>query len=579
MTAVDRPGLDAPPRPWIPAVVGAAIFVLSVLLFREATGFAFVNLDDQTYVTSNAMVLRGLTWDGVAWAFSSTHGSNWHPLTWLSHMADVEVFGLDPGRHHLVSVVLHAANAVLLLVWLRRATGSPWRSAFAATVFAVHPIHVESVAWVSERKDVLSTFFWLFAMIAWVDWVRSRGALRYAAVVAAFVLGLLAKPMVITLPFALLLVDAWPLGRLREGGPGGTAGRRAALRLVREKWPLFAIAAGAGIATVVAQRGSAAATLEAIPMGQRLANAVVSYGAYLRDTLWPANLAAFYPHPSVGGPGPSLVAVSASAAVLAAVTVLAVAWRKRFPFVLWGWLWFLGTLVPVIGLVQVGLQSHADRYAYIPSIGLVVAVAWLVGATAQRSRAGRIAVGVGAVTAVLALSVATSRQVLHWRSSEALWRHALEATGDNWQAWNGLGDALLEAGRVPEAIAAQRQSLRIRPGNRFAWNDLGLSLGQAGQVEAAAGCFERAIALDPEYADAWYNLGTAYGLAGDHARAVNALERATTLRPGDARLWANLAVARQAVGDARGASDAVSRVEALDPALAARLRGPAARER
>jgi protein O-mannosyl-transferase len=561
-----------PANPWVAAAAGAVIFGLAIWVYRASHGFGFVNLDDQTYVYANPMVLRGLSWEGLAWALGTAHGSNWHPLTWLSHMADVELFGPDAGKHHLVSVLIHALDSVLLFAWLRMATGSLWRSAVVGALFAVHPLHVESVAWVSERKDVLSTLFWLLALIAYVGWVRRKGAPRYLAVVVAFALGLLSKPMVITLPFALLLVDAWPLGRLGGLQPDEPFDVRRIVPLLREKVPLFLLSIGSAVATWVAQRDLAAARLDVIPLGDRIANAFVSCAIYLGKTFWPTELAALYPHPTLSGRGLAPWIVAASAALVLGASWIAIRTMRSRPYLAWGWFWFLGTLVPVIGLVQVGIQSRADRYLYIPSIGVLVAVTWL---GASLLGASRIARAVGAATAVAVIGVlgaVASQQVQQWRDSEAVWRRALAVTSDNWQAWAGLGDALSEAGRPAEAVEALSRSLGIRPGNAVAWNGLGVALGQLGRVADAVPRFQQAVQLDPAYADAWYNLGTALGTLGQPEQAVQALEKAVALQPGSARFWANLAIARAAQGDGAGAADALRRVEQLDPEAARRLR-------
>ena len=489
---------EAPHVPrWMAPLLGAAIFGLSLVVYWAATGFAFVNFDDQTYVTANTVVQKGLTWEGFAWAFSSMHGSNWHPLTWLSHMVDVDLFGLDAGKHHLVSILIHAVNSVLLFAWLRRATGAVWRSALVGALFAVHPLHVESVAWISERKDVLSTFFWLVAMFAYVEWERHRDGVRYAVLAGAFALGLLAKPMVVTLPFALLLVDAWPLGRLGGLHPDDHFDWRRIGPLIREKLPLFALALASAIVTILAQRGSAVVGLVDVAMSARVGNAVVSCVTYLEKTLWPTSLAAFYPHPSVGGDGHPWTAVAGSAAVLVAISVATYLGRSRHPYLPWGWLWFLGTLLPVIGIVQVGVQSHADRYTYIPSVGILVAATWLAGSLVGAARWRRALAALAAAAAILLLGVAARGQVSTWRTSESLWRHALAVTKGNWQAWTGLGDALSEDGKVEESAEAHRRSLRIRPQNPLAWNGLGVSAGQMGKVDEAIGHFREARRLDP----------------------------------------------------------------------------------
>jgi Flp pilus assembly protein TadD len=567
-----RLGSGRPAPGWLPALLAGTIFLLALVVYRAALGFGFVNLDDQTYVYANPMVVRGLSWEGLAWALGTVHGSNWHPLTWLSHMADVELFGLDAGKHHLVSVLLHALDSVLLFAWLRMASGSLWRSAAAGALFAVHPLHVESVAWVSERKDVLSTLFWLLALIAYVGWARRKGVLRYLAVVAAFALGLLSKPMVITFPFALLLVDAWPLGRLGGPQPDEPIDVRRLVPLVREKVPLFLLAIGSAAATWVAQRDLAAARLDVIPLGDRIANAFVAYATYLGKTFWPSGLAALYPHPTLSGRGLAPWIVGASAALVLGVTWIAVrTWRSR-PYLAWGWFWFLGTLVPVIGIVQVGVQSHADRYAYIPSIGILVAGTWLAGSLLGGSRISRTAGAAFAVAAIGGLGVVATNQVGYWRDSEAVWRRALAVTTGNWQAWAGLGDALSESGRPAEAVQALSRALELQPGNAVAWNGLGVALGQLGRVADAVPRFQQAVQLDPAYADAWYNLGTAQGNLGQHALAVQALEKAVALQPASARSWANLVIARAARGDGPGAADALRRVEQLDPEAARRLR-------
>ena len=566
-------GQPPPSRPaWVPPLLGAAIFGLSLLVYRAAAGFGFVNVDDQTYVTANTVVQKGLTWEGLGWAFTSMEGSNWHPLTWLSHMADVSLFGLDAGKHHLVSILIHAVNSVLVFAWLRRATGSLWRSALVGALFAVHPLHVESVAWISERKDVLSTLFWLAAMFAYLEWERHRDVRRHAILVSAVLLGLLSKPMVVTLPFALLLIDAWPLGRFGGLDAEDPFDWRMLGPLLKEKLPLVALAVASAVVTILAQRGSAVVGLDDVTLPARVGNALVSFVTYLEKTFWPSPLAAFYPHPSVGGDGHPWTVVARSAAVLVAISAAAYLGRRRHPYLPWGWLWFLGTLFPVIGIVQVGLQSQADRYTYVPSIGILVAATWLAGSLVGAVRWRRAIAAVAAAASILLLGVAARAQVSTWNTSEALWRHALAVTSGNWQAWAGLGDALFEGGRVEESAEAHRRSLQIRPRNPVAWNGLGVSVGQLGRVDEAVAHFQEAVRLDPGYADAWYNLGTAHGLRGEHALAEACLARAVAIRPEDARLWANLAVARSALGDRAGVADAMIHLERIDPALAARMR-------
>jgi Flp pilus assembly protein TadD len=551
--------------------IAAALVAGALAVYAQVGGHGFVNLDDQQYVYDNPFVRLGLIWDGLAWAFGF-RATNWHPLTWLSHMLDVELFGLDAGRHHLVSVAIHSLNTVLVFLWLRQMTGATWRSAVVAAFFGLHPLHVESVAWISERKDVLYALFWLLGSMAWVQWTRRGGAGRYLLVVVLFALGLAAKPMAVTFPFALLLLDGWPLGRAslahtREETSGRTVGA-----LVREKTPLFALSAASVVLTWLAQRGTAAVRLESISLGARLANGVVAYVAYLRDAVWPAALGPFYPHPSVASTGHPGWLVAACAAGLAAVTFVALRERSRRPFLLWGWLWYLGLLVPVIGLVQVGLQSRADRYTYLPLLGLFVAITWEGAAIAGTSRTRRAIAATVTAIALLAFALVAHSQVRHWRDSEAIWIRALAVTEGNWQAWRGLGDALADAGRHVEATAAHRQALQIRPTDAEAWNALGADAGRRGDPGGAVPLLEQALRLDPRLADAWYNLGTAQGNLGRHVDAEASLARAVELRPDHGRAWANLAVARVANGDRAGAERALRCLDRLDGPGSARLR-------
>lgn len=551
-------------------IVPALLVVTLAAVYAQVRTFAFVNLDDQQYVTSNPVVLRGLTWDGVGWAFGGFHAANWHPLTWLSHMADVTLFGLDAGAHHLVNVALHALNALLLFAFLRRATGATWRSAAVAALFAVHPLHVESVAWVSERKDVLSALFFFLTIHAWIGHTRRPGAGRYVAVAALFVLGLLAKPMLVTLPFVLLLVDVWPLGRLASGGDGEGVPSRAA-RLVAEKLPLLALAAASSLVTWLAQSsGGAAASAEVVPLGARVANAVVSYVVYLVRTAWPSGLAAFYPHPSLAGDGIPTWKVAGALLLLLAITAAVVRERSRRPYLLFGWLWFVGTLVPVIGLVQVGEQGLADRYTYLPLTGPFVAAAWGGAELLGRLRPPALAWG-AALAPVVALALVARAQAATWRDSVALHGRALEVTDRNWNAWNGLGDALADAGRPQEAIGAYQEALRIRPRLAAAWNGLGAAHGQLGAHADAIARFEEALRIRPGYADAWYNLGTAHGSLGRHARAAECFRAALRLRPDDARAWQNLGVASLLSGDLPAARESFERLTRLAPARAREL--------
>jgi protein O-mannosyl-transferase len=411
-----------------PLVLGGALALLTVLAFLPSLGNGYVILDDPLYVTANREVRQGITLEGAAWALTANVANNWHPLTVLSHMLDVEVFGLPPVGHHLTSLLLHLAGVLLLFEALRRMTGAAYRSALVAALFAVHPTRVESVAWISERKDVLSGLFWMLALLAYLGWVRRPSAGRYLLVTLALALGLAAKPMVVTLPCVLLLLDFWPLGR------------RGLRGLIVEKIPLFALSAASSVVTLHYQRTSMA-PLDVLPWDLRLANAAVSYVSYLGKAFLPRNLAVFYPFPM------EIPAWKTAGAVLllALVTALAV-WRARkSPWLLVGWLWFLGTLVPVIGLVQVGRQAMADRYTYLPFVGLFLAVVWGTAEWAERRGALRPVLGALAVLAILGLAGMTRAQTRHWRDGVTLFRHALAVTGNNPLARQGLARALAAA--------------------------------------------------------------------------------------------------------------------------------------
>jgi tetratricopeptide (TPR) repeat protein len=481
----------------VDAAIAAAILALVACVFLQVRDFGFVNFDDPSYVSDNVVVRAGLTWRGLSWAFTSFHTGNWHPLTWLSLMLDVQLFGVDPGAHHLVNVALHAANALLLFAVLAAATGSRWRSALVAALFAVHPLHVESVAWISERKDVLSTLFGFACVGAYARYARAPSPGRYAAVAAAFVLSLAAKPMLVTLPLVLLLLDRWPLRR-----------RERWLALLREKVPLLLASTASCAVTLVAQRaGGAVATSASLPLPARLENALVSLGSYLWKAVWPAPLAVVYPHPAFTSAG-----LASSAVVLSAVAVVAIsafaAWQRRArPAIAVGWIWFLVTLLPVIGLVQVGVQAMADRYTYVPLVGPFLAIAWLLP-DASTAGVRRIALGAGCAAAVLAAAVTAYVQTACWRDSFTLFRHALAVTRENYTALRNLGIAHLEQGEVQQGIAALRESLRILPGDAWGWMDLGIGLSAAGDDDGAGAAFGEAYRLRPEDETVLYNVGT-----------------------------------------------------------------------
>ena len=461
----------APDLP-LPLLLAAALVLLTFLAFLPVLGNGFVLLDDGLYVTRNPWILKGITRQGLAWMWSANVANNWHPLTLLSHMLDCQIFGLVPAGHHLTSLLLHLANVLLLFEVLRRITGALWRSAAVSALFAVHPLHVESVAWVAERKDVLSAFFWILAMSGYARYVRQPSRGRYLVVFLAMLLGLMSKPMVVTLPFVLLLMDIWPLERLRfEPGWG-----RRLVRLIREKLPLLGLSAAASVITLRYQTTSIV-DLEVLPWHLRLANAAISYVVYLGRISLPRNLAVFYPLPL----DVSIWKAAGAAVLIALLTALAVWKVRRAPWLLVGWLWFLGTLVPVIGLVQVGRQAMADRYTYIPSIGLFLAVCWglpeLVGSDTRR----RALLAAVSVAAVLALAAVTRAQLSHWSNSVTLFQHAVEVTEGNYVAHVGLAKAFMQEKNWTGAAEHYRAALRLRPGLRDARLGLDQALREAGR--------------------------------------------------------------------------------------------------
>jgi tetratricopeptide (TPR) repeat protein len=514
------------------------------LVFGQTARHDFVNYDDSRYVYENPHIARGLTAQGIFWVFTHKHGGNWHPLTGLTHMFDCQVFGLHAGGHHLTNMLLHAATAVLLFLVLRQMTGGFWPSAMVAAIFAVHPLRVESVAWISERKDVLSGLCFVGTLGTYVRYVRSPFSLgRYLLLVVVFALGLMAKPMLVTLPLLLLLLDYWPLGRMTAATAGNTAVgsgrwvRRFSVprHLVFEKVPLLLLAAVCCWLTFWAQ-GIAVASHEALSFSSRIANAMVGYVAYLGKFLCPVGLAVFYPHPEGNLPvwqplGALVILVGISAAALAS--------RRRCPYLLVGWLWYVGMLVPVIGLVQVGKQAMADRYTYLPQIGLCVALAW-AGAEVCRSWSRRWLVC--GVTSIVALAVMMAwRQTTFWQDSKTLWTHALACTSQNYVAHNDLGLEMHHRGRLDKAMAHYQQALEIKPDYAEAHFNLGNALAGRGQVASAIIHYQKALEIKPDYAEAHNNLAVALAGRGQGDSAIAHWQKALDVKPDYADAHNNLA--------------------------------------
>jgi len=508
--------------PLVPACL--VLVGLVILLYGRVARYEFVF--DDLAVTESPQVSRGVTWEGLKWAFTHGYASNWMPLTWLSHMLDCELFGLRPAGHHLINVALHATNSALLLVVVHAMTGEFWPATAVATAFAVHPLRVESVAWVSERKDVLSTLFWFLTMLAYLRYVRRPALGRYLAVALFLGLGLLAKATLVTLPFVLLLLDVWPLRRDLAAVP--------ARRLVAEKAPLLLPVAAASVATVLAG-GGAIQTMATLPVTARVENAFVAYVAYLGKAIWPARLACFYPHPAIGARQlSSLVLLGravGAALALAAISAYVVRSAARRPYLAVGWLWYLGTLIPMIGLVQVGQQSMADRYTYVPLLGISFMVAWTVRDLITARPWARPVATVGTALALAAFSVVTWFQVATWRDNETLYRHALEVTANNHFAHYNLGNALLRRGMVQEAKRHFQQSIDIQPTQASAHSNLGVILRQEGKLQDAAVEFETALRIQPDFAGAHNNLGAVRLAQGRYAEAADHFRRSIALQP------------------------------------------------
>jgi Flp pilus assembly protein TadD len=577
-------------------IAGLALLVLTI--YFKATGHSFINLDDNLYVYNNPALQNGLNPQSVAWAFTTFWSANWHPLTWLSHSLDIEVFGLNAGMHHAVNVLFHLINSILAFIVFRRMTGREWESLIVAALFAVHPAHVESVAWIAERKDVLSTMFWLLAMLAYVNWIRRsrrgeqekkrRGekgdieafeerigasdksswslapllSFSYVLLIVLIALGLMAKPMLVTLPFVLLLCDFWPLHRLSR--------YRDLVGLVAEKLPLFALSAASCVITFLAQHSvGAVESLDYLPISMRLSNAVVSYAKYIVIMFYPADLAVYYPYDRTFQP----LVLATSAILLIAITALCTWQLRRRPFLLMGWLWYLGTLVPVIGVLQVGSQSLADRYTYVPYFGLFVMLAWGTTSLVRSNKFGVRAVRVAFVVAILILTGLSIRQVSYWRDNETLYRHALAVTTGNFVIAHNLCHHLMLSDRLDEAEPYCRQAIEIRPTYNEPYNTLGIIEFKRGNFVEAERDFQDSIDNSPGYVYAYTNLAKAQSRQGKAAEAEESLRRAVELNGGAAdpifvSALSDIAAAFTAQRNYDKTADELKRLLYIDPANA-----------
>ena len=526
-------------------------------VFGQTLAHDFVNFDDHVYVYENPLVVRGLSTEGIIDAFTHTHARNWHPLTTVSHMLDCQLYGLNAGGHHLTNVILHTISVLLLFLVFKQMTGGLWQSAFVAALFAIHPLHVESVAWIAERKDVLSAVFFMLTLAAYARYARAPSLARYLLVALLFAFGLMSKPMLVTLPFVLLLLDYWPLGRL--GDQKSEVGSRLR-RLITEKVPLFALSVLSCIATLFAQRQGSSA-IDQLPFLWRLNNTFVSYFTYIWQMLWPARLAVFYPHPNNRLP---LVEVTVAIAFLVGVSLLVICLRRTKPYLVTGWFWYLGMLIPVIGLVQVGEQAHADRYTYLPHIGLYIMIAWTVGdlLSEPTPRARRALVGVAVAIAIVSLGVRALGQASYWKNSETLWNHTLAVTGENDVAHNNLGFLFLRSGELDKAISQFQAALNIRSRNTETHYSLGAALIQSNLGNALArkqlwdeaiDHLQEAVRLRPDYADAYFNLGSVLFQQGRIDQAIVQWQKALAIRPRDAEAHRNVASALRKQGNVKEA--------------------------
>jgi tetratricopeptide (TPR) repeat protein len=577
--------MDKPSDKYWALCIYLALALTTFAAFSQVRNHDFVNYDDTYYVTENRNVKAGLTRDSIIWAFTTGHADNWHPLTWLSHMLDCQLFGTDPGWHHLTNLLLHITNTLLLFAVFKRMTHTLWQSAFVAVAFALHPLHVESVAWVSERKDVLSTLFWILTMAAYLRYVKRPGITRYLLTLLTFALGLMAKPMLVTLPFALLLLDYWPLSRFQLGQTVKSPNRRrrksvsapfqwqTLYRLVCEKVPFLVLSAISSIITFIVQRSGGAVKVASLTI--RIANAFISYARYMGKMIWPWRMAMFYPH--LGENLPMWQAIAS--ALLLLIISLGVIWLMRSRrYLLTGWLWYLGTLVPVIGLVQVGMQAMADRYTYVSLTGLFIIVAWGLPELVARWRYKKIVLGATAAVVVPAMMLCTWRQVSYWRNSYTLFTHALAVTDDNYVAHHALGTLFYKQKNYKMAIFHYKQTMKIKPVKYYAPDyanapgDIGMALLQLAEYDQAADAFREALKRNSELQKWHLGLGIALQKQGQLDEAITHFNKALQIKPDYLRARKNLADAffhQSKFKEAARQYQQVLQMHPLDPATRA----------
>ncbi len=526
-------------------LISVVLVMVTTALYWPVQSFDFVNYDDDVIVKDNRQIRDGLSKDGLLWAFTTFDHGNWHPLTWVSHMADVEVYGLNASGHHRTSALIHAAASLLLFLVLAGMTRSVEASGLVAALFAIHPLHVESVAWVAERKDVLSGFFWVLTMGAYAWYVRQPTAMRYLLVVLSFTMGLLSKPMVVTLPFVLMLLDYWPLQRLPDArsvfdrwmSRGGTAIHGVIARLVIEKFPLFLLSAGISVLTLVAQKEVGAVwSVDKMPIDVRLANALVSYAEYIRKTLWPVGLAVLYPHQGM----PEAWKIGVSALLLASVTALAIRNMRKMPFLLVGWLWYLGTLVPVIGIVQVGSQAMADRYTYIPLVGLFIAAVWGAKRIIAEWPRWKKPFTVSSLAVLSILMILARTQVESWQSSLTLFEQALAATEVNPLAHHNIGAFYLDQNNCRKAVPHFLEAIRVKQNYAYPYHGLGVCASRQTPPTGALYFFGKALEIDPRMTRALTDRGVFHMKHGKFDLAMNDFGQALRIKPDHDAAHANM---------------------------------------
>jgi protein O-mannosyl-transferase len=558
----------------IKILLSVILVTVTLAVFMQTADHQFINYDDPGYITANPVVKSGLTAAGFSWAFTTTAMSNWHPLTWLSHMVDVQMFGLDPRGHHLTSVVIHAASVLLLFLLLAWISQTLWQSFAVAALFALHPLHVESVVWVAERKDVLSSLFWLLTILFYARFVKKRGNSSYICALLFFMAGLMTKPMLVTLPLVMLLLDYWPLNRfgdMQSGKLNPTFLNRCIflLTLVKEKVPFLLLSLLSAIVTIYVQhKGGSIVSLDREPVELRIGNALIAYIKYIGLMFWPHDLAVLYPFPS----SLPLWQPIGAGCLLVTLSLAVIFLRKRFPYLITGWFWYLVTLLPVIGLVQVGSQALADRYTYIPLTGLFILCCWLITDLMKGWRHRQVMLGVLAGVVIVTLTSVTWRQIGYWKDNLSLYQHTLAVTTGNFLILNNFATALEEQGRFDESMAMFQQALNIKPDHAEALYNLGrLYLQDLNRPQEALQFFARAIAVKPDYTDAYVNMSVAYNNLGQYKETVRLLEQVNKTVGDRADSHNNLAIAYIRLGNMSAAQRELETVRRLDFLMSLRL--------